>query len=65
MATRRYSIARGKNAKDITVAAGAAVVTASMEFTYDRAQGLTKADILRGLDEIYNKIKSENALPLT
>lgn len=65
MATRRYSIDRGKTAKDITVAAGAAVVTASMEFTYDRAQSLTKSDILDGLMQIYNKIKSENALPLT
>lgn len=65
MATRRYSIARGKSEKDITVAAGGAVATASMEFTYDRAQGLTKADILAGLDKIRNLIKSEKALPLT
>lgn len=65
MATRRYSIARGKAEKDITIAAGGAVATASMEFTYDRAQGLTKADILNGLMKIYAKIKSENALPLT
>lgn len=65
MATRRYSIARGANAKDITIAAGGAVATASMEFTYDRAQGLTKNDIIHGLREIIAKIKSESALPLT
>ena len=58
-------VVEGKTAKDITIAAGSAVATASMEFTYDRAQSLTKSDILKGLMEIYKKIKSENALPLT
>ena len=64
MATRRFSIARGKTAKDITEAAGAAIVTASMEFTYDRAANLKRDDILRGLLQFIEFIKAHKALPL-
>lgn len=70
MATRRFSIAQGGShlkaaaSNGVTEAAGAAVVTASMEFTYDRAQSLRKSDILHGLMEIYHHIKKHSALPL-
>ena len=64
MTTRRLSIARGKVAKDITEAAGAAVVTASMEFTWDRAAGLTRTDLLRALDEFKEHIKSARNLAI-
>lgn len=64
MATRRYSIGRGKTAKDITIATGAAVVTESMEFTVDLAGAVKKNEVLAGLEQIIAKIKSEKAFPL-
>lgn len=64
MATRRLSIAQGKTSKDITEAAGAAVVTASMEFTWDRAQSLRKDDLIRGLVQFIEYIKAHKAIPL-
>ena len=70
MATRRFSIARGGSylkaaaSGGVTEAAGGATATASCEFTYDRAVGLTKNDILHGIMEIYKFIKAHKALPL-
>lgn len=64
MTTRRLSIARGKVSKDITEAAGAAVVTASMEFTWDRAAGLHRKDLLMALDEFKQYIKAGRNLPI-
>lgn len=70
MATRRFSIGQGgsylkaSSSNGVTEAAGAATVTASMEFTYDRAVGLKKNEILHGIMEIYKFIKAHKALPL-
>lgn len=64
MTTRRLSIARGKVSKDITEAAGAAIVTASMEFTWDRAAGLHRKDLIMALEEFTQYIKSARNLAI-
>lgn len=67
MATRLFSVAKGAShlkASGVVEAAGSAVTTSAMEFTYDRAQSLKKDDILRGIMEIYKFIKQHKALPL-
>lgn len=56
MATRRYSLAQGATDQQVTEAVGAAVVTASMEFTFDLASNLTKEDVLLALEKIKNWI---------
>lgn len=58
MATRRYSIARGAGMTDsqVTEAVGAATATASMEFTFDLAAGLTREDIVKGIALIKARI---------
>ena len=50
MATRLYSLARGQTEFEVVEAAGSATTTASMEFTFDLAVGLTRGDVLRALD---------------
>lgn len=56
MATRRYGISRGEQVENITEAVGAAVAADSMEFTFDLASGLTKEDVVLGLEKIKQKI---------
>jgi hypothetical protein len=63
MATRRWSIARGKNRKDITEAVGAAVVTAPLEVTYDLAGGWNRNEVVRGLQEIIAYIVNDDFPP--
>lgn len=66
MATRRYSIARGKTTQGqdvITEAVGAATATSSMEFTFDLAASLTKKDVLMGLERIKTYILRDTFPP--
>ena len=65
MATRRLSLARGKGVKDITEAAGAAVVTAAIELTVDVAQSVKRNELLRALDVMKQYIKKSPAFPLS
>ena len=63
MATRRYSIARGEQDFSVTEAVGAATATKSMEFTFDLAVGLTRDEVLRGLDSIKRYILTDQFPP--
>lgn len=63
MATRRLSIARGQTEFQVVDAVGAATVTASMEFTYDLASGLTRLDVIQGLIYILNNVTKNNFPP--
>ena len=63
MATRRYGISRGENVDQVTEAAGAAIVSDSMEFTFDLASSLTKEDVLLGLDKIRMAIVKDDFPP--
>lgn len=56
MATRRYGISRGETVEQITEGVGAAVASDNMEFTFDLAVGLTKEDVLLGLEKIKQHI---------
>ena len=64
MATRRLSIARGKGVKDITEAAGAAVVTAAIEVTFDVAQSVKRNEAIHALEKFIQYIKKSPAFPL-
>lgn len=63
MATRIYSISRGEQLGQVTEGVGAAVATESMEFTFDLAAGLTKEDVLLGLDKIRAHILTDSFPP--
>lgn len=63
MATRRYGISRGENVDQVTEAVGAATATDSMEFTFDLAVGLTREDVILGLDKIKMVILADNFPP--
>ena len=65
MATRRYSVSKGApiSADGVTEAAGAAVATKAMEFTFDLTAGLTKEDVIKGLETIENYIATRGFPP--
>lgn len=65
MATRRYSIGRGAGLtrSSVTEAVGAATATAAMEFTFDLAAGLTREDVLKGLELIGQYILEDQFPP--
>jgi hypothetical protein len=63
MATRRWSIARGKQHKDVTEAAGIAIVTAALELTYDLAGAWTRNEVLAGLEQIKQYIINDDFPP--
>ena len=57
MATRIYGISRGETDFQVTEGVGSAT-TDGMEFTFDLAANLTRAEILQGLDIIKRHILS-------
>lgn len=63
MATRLYSIGKNKAAKDVVSAVGSATTTAEIEVTVDLAVVTKKADALRGIMHIYNRIKATSWPP--
>lgn len=63
MATRLFSLARGKSAKDVVEAVGSATVTAACELTIDTAVITKKSDALRCVEQKYNYIKSLKKWP--
>jgi hypothetical protein len=66
MATRRYGLSRGEQnlaGNAVTEAVGAAIATDSMEFTFDLASSLTKADVVKGLERIKDHIVKGNWPP--
>lgn len=63
MATRRYGISRGENMGQVTEAVGAAVATDGIELTFDLAVGLTKEDLLKGIEYIKAHIIKGNFPP--
>ena len=63
MATRLYSVPKNKTAKDVVEAVGSATTTAAIEVTIDLAVVTKKADALRGIEQIYNRIKSGKNWP--
>lgn len=63
MATRIYGISRGETEFQITEGVGSAVAADGMEFTFDLAVGLTKGEVLRGLDMIKAHILKGNFPP--
>lgn len=63
MATRIYGISRGEQVQNITEGVGAAVAADSMEFTFDLAAGLTKEDVVLGLEKIKQHIINDNFPP--
>ena len=63
MATRLYSLGKNKAAKDVVEAAGSATTTAEIEVTIDLAVVTLKADALRGIQHIYDRIKSGKKWP--
>ena len=65
MATRRYSISRGAGLtrSAVTEAVGAATATAPMEFTFDLTAGLTREDVLKGLELIGQYILEDQFPP--
>lgn len=63
MATRRYGTSRGQTDQQVTEAVGAAVAADNMEFTFDLAAGLTKEDVLLGLEKIWNWVYKGNFPP--
>lgn len=65
MATRRYGISRGETMGQITEAVGAATVSDSIEVTFDMASffGLTREDVVLGLQKIIHHIEQGNFPP--
>lgn len=63
MATRRYGISRGETKQQVTEAVGAAVVSDSMEFTFDLAANLTREDVILGLQKIQMAIMEDTFPP--
>lgn len=63
MATRRYGISRGDSFGQITEAVGAAVSSDSLEVTFDLASGLTREDVILGLQKIIYHIEQGNFPP--
>ena len=63
MATRRYGLSRGEQVQNITEAVGAATAADSMEFTFDLAVGLTKEDVVLGLEKIKQHIINDQFPP--
>ena len=59
MATRRYSINPGDLPSPVTEAAGAAVVTKSIELTVDLAQVTNKNDVIVALTKLQDWISSD------
>lgn len=56
MATRLYSLAKGQTEFQVVEAVGSATTTASMEFTFDLAAGLSREEVLSALDMFKNHI---------
>jgi len=56
MATRRYGLSRAETDQQVTEAVGAAIVTDSMEFTFDLAVSLTREDVLLALEKFKSHI---------
>lgn len=63
MATRRYGLSRGEVQNQLLEAVGAATAADSMEFTFDLAAGLTKEDVVKGLEHIKNYIITSALFP--
>jgi hypothetical protein len=63
MATRRYGLSRGETEFQVTEAVGAAVVTDSIELTFDLAAGLSKEDVLLALEKFKGHIVKGNFPP--
>jgi hypothetical protein len=63
MATRLYSLAKGQTEFQVVEAAGSAVTTAAMEFTFDLAQSITREDIVKALDMFKNHILKKSFPP--
>ena len=63
MATRRYGLSRGETEFQVTEAVGAAVVTDSIELTFDLAAGLSKEDVLLALGKFKGHIVKGNFPP--
>lgn len=63
MATRRYGISRGETMGQVTEAVGAAVAADNIEVTFDLAVGLTREDVVLGLQKIIHIIEQGNFPP--
>lgn len=63
MATRIYGLSRGDQVENVTEGVGAAVAADSMEFTFDLAAGLTREDVVLGLEKIKQHILKGNFPP--
>lgn len=56
MATRRFGLSRGETKDQVVEAVGAATAADSMEFTFDLAVGLSREDVILGLEKIKLRI---------
>ena len=65
MAMRRSSIGQGAGLtrSSVTEAIGSATATAAMEFTFDLAAGLSREDVLKGLELIGQYILEDQFPP--
>lgn len=63
MATRIYGISRGEQMGQVTEGVGAAVAADNMEFTFDLATGMSKEDVLLGLEKIKAHIVKTDKWP--